>query len=142
MTCETRAGTCETAIASAKTETFPSTCEAAKRKAAGKLAKDELGCYAKAAKNEASLDETCITKAASKFTTALGKAGSCPDSGSPLTLVEDKCVTPTLTTDTANMVNRVCPGCGTFLLAFGWGVADGANHGTTAGGETRWADGW
>jgi hypothetical protein len=121
-TCGTRASTCETAIASAMTETFPSKCEAAKRKAAGKLAQGELGCYEKAAATGVALDPACISKATSKFTTALGKAGTCADGGSPLSLVENKCVTPSVTTDTGGMVNNICPPCGTFLLTFGWGV--------------------
>jgi hypothetical protein len=127
MTCETRVGSCETAIASALTETFPSKCEAAKRKAAGKLAQAELGCYEKAAATGVALDPTCIAKATSKFTTALGKAGTCPDGGSPQTLVENKCVTPMALVDSGSMMSIVCAACGTFLETFGWGVADGAN---------------
>src|SRR5262249_51545113 len=74
------------------------------------------------------LDPACISKATSKFTTALGKAGTCADGGSPLSLVENKCVTPAMTTDGGGMVNNVCPSCGTLLAAFGWGVTDGANQ--------------
>src|SRR5215831_9227313 len=47
--CENLADGCESTVASAMSDTFPSPCEAAKRKAAGKLAKSELGCYWKAA---------------------------------------------------------------------------------------------
>jgi hypothetical protein len=49
MTCEDVADACESSVAGAFVDTFPSKCESAKRKAAGKLAQGELGCYAKAA---------------------------------------------------------------------------------------------
>src|SRR5262245_49203712 len=39
-TCESSADGCETAVAGAMTETLPSGCEAAKRSAAGRLAKE------------------------------------------------------------------------------------------------------
>src|SRR5689334_10273552 len=41
-TCENIADGCESTVAVALTDTFPSNCEASKRKAAGKLAKGEL----------------------------------------------------------------------------------------------------
>src|SRR6185369_9060949 len=48
-TCEGIADGCESSVAGAFVDSFPSKCEASKRKAAGKLAKGELGCYSKAA---------------------------------------------------------------------------------------------
>ncbi len=107
--CETKADNCESTVASAMTDTFPSKCEAAKRKAAGKLASAELGCYAKAAAKPAMLDSACITKATDKFSAALSKAGTCPDGGTPQTLVENNCVKPMVTTDGNGMVTDVCP---------------------------------
>jgi hypothetical protein len=110
MTCENIADGCESIVASAMTDTFPSPCEAAKRKAAGKLAKGELGCYSKAAAKSAPVDTiACIPKAQKKFSGALTKAGACPDGGSPQSLVEDNCVTPAVTTDGGGMVTDVCP---------------------------------
>ncbi len=109
MTCEDEADACETNLASAMTETFPSRCEATKRKAAGKLASSELGCYSKAAAKGAALDGGCISKATGKFSTALGKAGTCPDGGSPQMLVENDCVQPAVTTDGGGVVTNVCP---------------------------------
>jgi hypothetical protein len=111
MTCETTADACESAIASALTDTFPSKCEAAKRTAAGKLARDELNCYSKAATTGVALDGTCISKATGKFATALGKAGACTDGGAPLTLVETKCVAPAVAANGGGIVSAVCPPC-------------------------------
>src|SRR5262249_16182258 len=65
--CEDIADSCDSAVASFLTDTFPSKCEAAKRKAAGKLSSGELGCYSKAATKGLPLDTSCITKAQSKF---------------------------------------------------------------------------
>jgi hypothetical protein len=109
MTCENTADDCETSVASAMTDTFPSRCEAAKRKAAGKLASAELRCYQKAAAKGILLEAGCIPEAESKFSTSLAKAGPCPDGGSPQTLVENDCVRPMVTTDGGGMVTDVCP---------------------------------
>jgi hypothetical protein len=108
-TCENMADGCESTVSSAMTDTFPSLCEAAKRKAAGKFAKGELGCYAKAAAKGLPLDTSCITKAQSKFGAALTKAGTCPDGGSPQSEVENNCVKPTVATDGGGVVTDVCP---------------------------------
>jgi hypothetical protein len=126
--CESIADGCESSIAGAFIDTFPSTCEARKRKAAAKLAKGELGCYAKAAKKEIALDTSCITKAQGKFGAALVKAGACPDGGSPQSEVEGNCVDPAVTTDGGGMVTDVCPTtpCGTFVTKWGsCGTGDG-----------------
>src|SRR5581483_7213649 len=110
--CETIADQCESAVAAAMSDSFPSKCEAAKRKAAAELAKGELGCYSKAAAKGVAVDGACITKAANKFTTALTKAGACADGGSPKSLVDSKCVAEAVTVS-GGMVVDVCPppGC-------------------------------
>src|ERR1700731_3984685 len=73
-TCEDKADACETNVAAAMTDTFPSRCEAAKRKAAGKLAKGALSCYAKAAATATAVDMACVLKARDKFIAAKSKA--------------------------------------------------------------------
>ena len=108
-TCENKADACETNVASAMTETFPSRCEATKRKAAGKLASGELRCYQKAAAKGIALEAGCIPKVEGKFSRALTMAGTCPDGGSPQALVENNCVQPAVTTDGGGMVTDVCP---------------------------------
>ena len=109
-TCENMADGCESTVSSAMTDTFPSPCEAAKRKAAGKFAKGELGCYSKAAAKALPVDTvTCIPKAQSKFGAAFTKAGTCPDGGSPQSEVENNCVKPTVATDGGGVVTDVCP---------------------------------
>jgi len=90
------------------TDTFPSKCEAAKRKAAGKVASGELGCYAKAAATGLAVESGCLAKATGKFSAALGKAGTCPDSGSPQTVVESNCVAAAVTTDGGGVVTVGC----------------------------------
>jgi hypothetical protein len=134
-TCENVADGCESTVASAMTAAFPSPCEAAKRKAAGKFAKGELGCYSKAAAKGVPVDTvTCVPKAQGKFSAALTKAGGCPHGGSPQSLVENNCVTPAVTTDGGGTVIDVCPTtttttttsttttttvCGTFVTTWG-----------------------
>jgi hypothetical protein len=108
--CENIADGCESTVAVALTDTFPSNCEASKRKAAGKLAQGELACYSKAAAKGVPVDTvTCIPRAQTKFSGTFTKAGACPDGGSPQTLVEDNCVQPAVTTDGGDMVIDVCP---------------------------------
>jgi hypothetical protein len=107
--CQTIASRCEAEIADAFADTFPSKCESAKRKAAGKLVKAELACYAKAAARDAALDPECITKAAGRFASALTKAGACPQSASPLDVIESGCVAPAIVVDGGNLVTEVCP---------------------------------
>jgi hypothetical protein len=109
MTCESIADNCESAVSGAMTETFPSKCETAKRHAAAKLVLGELRCYEKAAAKGITLEVGCIPIAQGKFATAITKAGTCPDSGSPLSLVENNCVQPAVTTDGGGMVTNVCP---------------------------------
>src|SRR5689334_15607972 len=55
----------------------PSGCDAKKIQAAGKKASGKASCYSKqAAKGAPQVDADCITKAESKFSTAIGKAES------------------------------------------------------------------
>jgi hypothetical protein len=138
--CENFADACDSAMAAFMTDTFPSKCEAAKRKAAGKLAGEELGCYSKAAAKGVALDTPCIVKAQGKFAFALAKAGPCPDGGSvipmrtPQSVVENNCVQPVVTT-VGGMVMAVCPsgrtcanggiGCGQSCGTCGSGVCSG-----------------
>jgi|GEM_PF-487703 len=108
-TCDSITADCDSSAAAAMTDTFPSKCEAAKLKAAGKLARGQLGCYTKAARTGAALDSLCISKAASKFSAAIAKAGACPDGISPQGVIENHCVTPATETDGANVVIDICP---------------------------------
>ena len=124
--CENIADSCESSVAGAFIDTWPSKCEAAKRKAAGKLASSELGCYAKAAAKSAALDGGCISKATGKFSTALTKAGACPDGGSPQMLVEGSCVQPAVPTNVGGIVTDVCPTLGVCTCGF-VAVTPGAN---------------
>src|SRR5262249_9712835 len=55
----------------------PSTCEAARLRAAGKKAAGELVCNAKAAANGLSVDAACIQKVEGKFHTAFMKTPQC-----------------------------------------------------------------
>src|SRR5262249_54328483 len=76
--CETAADTdCQTAIRAVLPDgngTTASRCEAARLKAAGKLAAGELGCISKAAAKGIPVDTACITKAQGKFLAAFNKA--------------------------------------------------------------------
>ena len=108
-TCENIADSCASTVTSVLTDTLPSRCEAVKRKAAGNLAKTELGCYSKAARRSAPLDPGCITKAQRKFGAVLTHAGTCPDGGSPQSLVENNCVKPGVRADGGGTVRGVCP---------------------------------
>ena len=124
--CEDIADGCDSAMGAFLTDTFPSKCESSKRKAAGKLAGRELGCYSKAAAKGLALDTTCITKAQGKFGAAMTKAGGCPDGGSPQNEVENNCVQRGVTTNGGGMVTDVCPACGTFVTKWGsFGSGDG-----------------
>lgn len=107
--CNTNAGDCQDAVVAAFADTLPSKCEAAKRKAAGKLARSEIGCYSKAAKAAGPVDSACLTKATTKFADALTKAGACPDGGGPTALVEAACVAYAATLNMGGMVVDVCP---------------------------------
>ncbi len=108
--CESIADGCESSVAGAFIDTFPSDCEVRKRKAAGQLAKGELGCYAKAATKGLPVDSVvCIPKSTMRFSVALTKAGTCPDGGSPQSFVESHCVTSAVTTDGGGVVTDVCP---------------------------------
>jgi hypothetical protein len=108
--CESVADGCVSSVAGAFIDTFPSDCEARKRKAAGNLAKRELGCYAKAATKGLPVDSVvCISKSTMMFSVALTKAGTCPDGGSPQGFLESHCVTPAVTTDGGGVVTDVCP---------------------------------
>lgn len=106
MRCADMTDACVAAVTALLTEPFPSACEGAKRKAAAKLVKNELGCYVRAARKDDSVDLTCITRARDRFAVAVVKAGTCPDGGSPLSEVETQCVQPVVG---IGSVNEVCP---------------------------------
>lgn len=107
--CEGVADRCASEVAATFVDTFPSRCEAAKRKAAGQLASRELRCYARAAARLRAVDGGCIAKATARFTAAMTRAGTCPDGGSAQTFVEDSCVEPAVETDGGGMVTEACP---------------------------------
>jgi hypothetical protein len=115
--CEDLADACDSAMAAFLTDTVPSKCEAVKRKAAGRLASAELGCYAKAAKKNVPLDAACISTAEAKFGAALAAAGTCPDGGFPQNEVEHNCVLTTVRT-MDRVVTDVCPTLGQCVC--GW----------------------
>jgi hypothetical protein len=56
----------------------PSTCEAARLKAAAKKAKGVVGCSAKAAAKGIAVDSSCIQKAKAKYAAAFQKTSGCP----------------------------------------------------------------
>ena len=107
--CEEIADGCASSVAAVLTDTFPSKCESAKRKAAGTLAKKELGCHAKAAKTGRALKASCIEKARRKFDAARKKAGTCTDGGDPRTAIESLCVAPAVALDQGSLVAGICP---------------------------------
>jgi hypothetical protein len=109
IVCSFAAAGCTSGVSVATIDTFPSKCAGSKRKAAGKLASGELGCYSHAAKKSAPVDGTCLTKAAAKFAKSLMKAGACPDGGAPQALVKTDCVGPAVAVDMGNVVVDVCP---------------------------------
>jgi streptogramin lyase len=131
--CKDFADACDSATAAFLTDTFPSTCEAAKRNAADKLAGGELVCYAKAATKGLAIDASCVAKAQGKFEAALSKAGTCPDGGSPQIEVENNCVQRAVNTQSGGMITDICPTatvCGTFLTTWGrWGNGPGEFQG-------------
>lgn len=104
--CADVADGCVEIVTALLNEPLPSACEAAKRKAAGRLAKKTLDCWAKAARTGASVDSTCIGHAQERFASALTRAGTCPDGGSPQSEVEAHCVLPVVGSD--QMID-VCP---------------------------------
>ena len=87
---------CASTIADAMTDTFPSRCEAAKRKAAGKSANKQLRCHGKAWRNCADVESACLAGARAAFSAGLTRAGSCPQGTSPESDVESRCVQPAL----------------------------------------------
>src|SRR5262249_49195280 len=72
------------------------------------------------------LDGGCISKATGKFSTALTKAGACPDGGSPQMLVEGSCVQPAVPVNVGGVVTDVCPTLGVCVCGF-VAVTPGAN---------------
>jgi len=107
--CAAAAADCDSAIATLLSGTFPSACEAVKLRAAGKLVRKELHCYATAASKGLAVNTACLTKARDKFGAALAKAGTCPDGGAPQDAVEQSCVRRAITADCAGTVTEVCP---------------------------------
>jgi hypothetical protein len=114
--CAAAATNCESAMVTLLSDTFPSACEAAKRRAAGKLARRELHCYARAAAKGLAVDTACITKARDIFDAALAKAGTCPDGDAPRDAVEQSCVRRAVVTDCPGTVIEACPGLGAIPL--------------------------
>ena len=107
--CQIDVDRCEAEIAETFSDASAAKCESAKRKAAGKLVKAELGCYAKAASKNVALDGDCITKATGKFGSALLKAGSCDEASSSLARVENACVVAAVVVDGSNVMTDLCP---------------------------------
>lgn len=124
VTCNGKALACGAAVAGVMSDTLPSACEAAKQRAAGKLANRELGCYAKAARTGTPVDATCLTKARAKFASAIAHAGTCPDGGSPETLVESACVDQ-LVANQGGVVTDICPICTPVTMWGSLGTGDG-----------------
>ena len=106
--CGDAAADCESSIAVLLADTLPSACEARKRRAAGKLAKAELYCYAKAAAKAVAVDAGCIARARDKFDKALAAAGPCPDGGAPRDAVEQSCVQSVTATDCQGAATEAC----------------------------------
>jgi hypothetical protein len=115
-TCETAADACQSAIRAALPDgddVNPSKCEAARLKAAGKLASGELGCISKAAAKSLPVDPACITKATGKFTAAFNKVSGCTGDGNASGIqgqVESSCVDPIVAVSGGNFVSIVCGG--------------------------------
>lgn len=109
VVCEATTDDCVDAVVAAVTDTVPNKCVAAKRKAVAKLVAAKLTCYAKSAKGDVPVVADCLTKAESKFATALSKAGSCADGGALQALTTDNCVLPSATLDVSQVVTDVCP---------------------------------
>src|SRR5262249_48030167 len=94
-------------------EMNPSNCEAARLKAAGKLASGELGCISKAAAKSLPVDPSCILKATAKFTAAFNKVSGCTGDGNAAGIqsqVESSCVDPIADVSGGNFVSIVCGG--------------------------------
>jgi len=101
---------CAEAVSTAMTVMLPSSCAAAKLKAAAKLAKSRLKCAARAAATLTPISDDCIDKADAQFAAAIDRAGDCPDGGSPLTLIETACVEPAIALDAQDMISAICTG--------------------------------
>jgi hypothetical protein len=107
--CSQVAQECAGSVSGVFTDTSPpSKCEISKRKAAAKLAKAELRCYAQA-EPYGPPDAGCLDRARTTFSAAVSKAGNCPDGGSPESLVEERCV--------HRIVGEVIPICGDGVCA-------------------------
>ena len=110
--CAAMADNCGVVVAAVFTKAFPDSCEAVKRRAAGILAKGEVGCYANAVARGIAVYSDCIARARNRFSAALSKAGTCPDGASPESLVESTCVGAVVSIDGGGMVFSVCPQTG------------------------------
>ena len=75
--CESITETCANLIRGDLPDAGPSTCEAARLRAAGKEAAGKLVCNAKAAANGLSVDAACIQKVEAKFQAAFVKTSGC-----------------------------------------------------------------
>jgi polyhydroxybutyrate depolymerase len=106
--CAGLADECVDAVTAMLPDPGPSTCEAARLKAAGKKAASKLNCHAKAAMKGVAVDSACLDKASTKFAAAFAKTSGC--SGDETTVentVDDTCV-DALVTLSAGMVTGVC----------------------------------
>jgi len=99
-------------------------CGAAKIKAAGAKAAAKLTCTSKSAGSGKPLDQACIGKAETKFSTAIGKAdakGQCPGTSAGLeSVVDNVCFNPV-----ADALPPVAPGCGNGIIEAGETCDDG-----------------
>jgi len=115
-TCENAADACQSALRAALPDgddVTPSKCEAARLKAAGKLASGELGCISKAAAKGLPLDPACTSKATGKFSAAFNKVSGCTGDGNASgiqTTVENNCVNPMVQMSGGNFVMILCGG--------------------------------
>jgi hypothetical protein len=118
-TCENAADTCQSTIRGLLPDgngTTPSKCEAARLKAAGKLASDELGCYSKAAAKGVPVQPGCISKATGKFTLAFNKVSACTGDGTASgvqTDVENDCINNMVDISGGTFVAITCGGTAT-----------------------------
>src|SRR6266849_4899619 len=75
--------------------TVPQKCASSKQKAVAKKEASKLGCYSKAAGKAVQVDQTCLMKADTGFTTAFTKAdakGVCEGTASAVEFTVDHCI--------------------------------------------------
>jgi hypothetical protein len=136
-TCETAADSCQSTLRTALPDgngTTPSKCEAARLKAAGKLASGELGCYSKASAKALPVDTVgCIPKNTGKFAAAFNKVTGCAGDGNASgiqTSVENNCVKNMVAVDGGGNVTAITCGGATTTTT----TATSSTTTTTSGG--------